>query len=83
MTGSDICGFYGTADEILCGRWIQLGALYPFARNHNHKDWPDQEFHRYTDKLITAAKTSLQSRYSLLRHFYSLFLKSVNFYKLS
>jgi alpha-glucosidase len=70
----------GNTTEELCARWIQVGALYPFARNHNHEEAIDQEFDVLGPTLLQTAKVNLKMRYSILRYYYSLMIENVTKY---
>jgi alpha-glucosidase (family GH31 glycosyl hydrolase) len=74
MVGPDICGFGGNTSEEICARWFQLGALYPFARNHNEINAKDQEPYALGETVLLAARTNLKLRYSLLKYYYFLFV---------
>ena len=76
--GADICGFYENVTDELCGRWMQLGAFYPFARNHYNKTDGEghvlkpQEAYALESPYNDTARNAIMQRYSFLRYFYTL-----------
>jgi alpha-glucosidase (family GH31 glycosyl hydrolase) len=71
MTGSDICGFKANATEEMCSRWMQLGLLYPFSRNHAENDTIHQEPWALGPTLLQTARISMNLKYSILKYYYS------------
>ncbi|XP_057698351.1 lysosomal alpha-glucosidase [Corythoichthys intestinalis] len=73
LVGADICGFSEQPQEELCIRWTQLGAFYPFTRNHNAIDMKPQDPTAFSPLASTAMKKALLLRYSLFPLLYTLF----------
>ncbi|RVD84198.1 uncharacterized protein DFL_005961 [Arthrobotrys flagrans] len=72
--GADIGGFNGGPSEELLIRWFQLGAMYPFCRNHNMPNTPPQE--AYVSEAVAAvARKYLTFRYRILPFWYTAFAR--------
>ncbi|XP_069853479.1 probable maltase-glucoamylase 2 [Dipodomys merriami] len=75
-TGADICGFFGDAEYEMCARWMQLGAFYPFSRNHNTIGTRRQDPVAWDSTFELYVREVLKTRYTLLPYLYTLMHKA-------
>uniref|UniRef100_A0A8C0U292 alpha-glucosidase n=1 Tax=Cyanistes caeruleus TaxID=156563 RepID=A0A8C0U292_CYACU len=71
-TGADICGFFKDAEYEMCARWMELGAFYPYSRNHNEKGTRRQDPASWDAKFHEISRNVLNIRYTLLPYLYTL-----------
>uniref|UniRef100_J3MK77 Uncharacterized protein n=2 Tax=Oryza brachyantha TaxID=4533 RepID=J3MK77_ORYBR len=76
FAGPDIGGFGGNATPKLFGRWMGVGALFPFSRGHSEKGSLDHEPWSFGEECEEVCRLALLRRYRLLPHIYTLFYLS-------
>ncbi|XP_047328761.1 alpha-glucosidase 2-like [Impatiens glandulifera] len=73
LSGPDIGGFVGNATPKLFGRWMGIGAMFPFCRGHSEAGTIDHEPWSFGKECEEVCRLALKRRYRLLPHIYSLF----------
>ncbi|KAJ0020657.1 hypothetical protein Pint_31284 [Pistacia integerrima] len=73
LSGPDIGGFAGNATPKLFGRWMGVGAMFPFCRGHSETDTNDHEPWSFGEECEEVCRLALRRRYRLLPHIYTLF----------
>ena len=73
FTGPDVGGFAHDTNAELLVRWTQVGAFYPYFRNHSAIGTVRQEPWSFGEEYETIIKKYLQLRYQWLPQLYTLF----------
>jgi alpha-glucosidase len=76
FTGVDIGGFIGTASPELMTRWMQLGAFFPYYRNHKAFDSKASEPWTFGEDALDNLRPYVNLRYKLLPYIYSVFYEA-------
>jgi alpha-glucosidase len=76
FVGADIGGFQGNTEPELFLRWMQMGALTPFARNHSEFGVIEQYPWSFGDKIHGLAREAVRLRYRLMPYLYTAFVRA-------
>jgi len=76
FAGSDVGGYSGEATPEMYARWMQLGAISPFLRNHTEEQGQDQEPWRFGSEVEAISRAVIEERYRLLPYLYGLFAEA-------
>ncbi len=76
FVGPDIGGFDGDVEAELLTRWIQLGAVTPFCRNHSGLDTIPQEPWSFGEEYEAINRRFIELRYQLLPFLYTEFFRT-------
>ncbi len=76
FVGADIGGFGEDSNPELLSRWIQYGALTPFARNHSVAGQIDQYPWSFGPEVLDIYRDAVNLRYRLMPYLYSAFVKA-------
>lgn len=72
FSGADVGGFLFNPDADLFGRWMALGAFYPFSRGHACAGTINKEPWAFGQKVEDVSRMALERRYVLLPYYYTL-----------
>ncbi|KAL8266855.1 hypothetical protein R6Q59_004199 [Mikania micrantha] len=73
FSGPDIGGFAGNATPKLFGRWLGVGAMFPFCRGHSEEGTIQHEPWSFGEECEDVCRLALKRRYRLIPHIYTLF----------
>ncbi|MBI3240739.1 MAG: DUF5110 domain-containing protein [Chloroflexi bacterium] len=76
FVGVDIGGFGGDSNGELLARWTQVGAFYPFCRNHTATGTRAQEPWAFGPEVEAICRKYISLRYQLLPYLYNLFYEA-------
>ncbi|WP_149203002.1 glycoside hydrolase family 31 protein [Actinotalea subterranea] len=76
FVGADVGGFMGHSNAELFLRWLQLGVLTPFCRNHSSMGNVDQYAWAFGATVRDLARAAIELRYRLMPYLYAAFVQA-------